>query len=311
MGKHGKTSSGLGGFMNGASIRFSGAKNGSGGADAWRDSLMQASKAMNNAGRAHSVGTELPEKNTIHKGVIISVKEYGAFVQIGEGLQFKDGLIHITGMGDRDTIDRVEDIVREGQLVWVKVNEVDPANGKYGLDLRYVDQRDGKDLDPLHKRPKKLPNNYIEVNQRRGATTVVSEKQEVKQSSVLLQLSQAASALRQSLEPQSQQKRAAPAAETAAAAPPKKKKKKMKKDGSSDISISLDSSDSSASEEVDESNLAEARKKAQEKLEKARKKLEKMKKKAEKSKKKKDKKKGKDKKKDKKKKQESDSESGS
>ncbi len=57
----------------------------------------------------------------IYEGTVVSIKDFGAFVQILPG---QDGLLHISEMSD-DFVDRVEDVVSIGDDVKVKVLEVD------------------------------------------------------------------------------------------------------------------------------------------------------------------------------------------
>mmetsp|Transcript_22262 Transcript_22262/g.40108 ORF Transcript_22262/g.40108 Transcript_22262/m.40108 type:complete len:269 (+) Transcript_22262:17-823(+) len=105
--------------------------------------------------RARTSGTKMPRENTVHQGTIVCVKEYGAFVQIGKGEKFKDGFLHIGNLPNPPGVERVEvveTVIREGDKVWVKARDLDEENGKYALDMRYVRQTDGKDLDPFHGR---------------------------------------------------------------------------------------------------------------------------------------------------------------
>jgi predicted RNA-binding protein with RPS1 domain len=170
MGKH--TNSGLGGFMSGNSIRFSKMKSGMGGADAWRDSL-QATAAANRGGapRPRTSGTKLPKEHTIHTATVVCVKEYGAFVQLGDGGTYRDGMIHISQTSCY--AEKVEDVLKEGQKLWVKVAEVTDDerwnDRKYQVDFRYVDQRNGKDLDPHNCKTHKMPDNHFQLLGRSSA----------------------------------------------------------------------------------------------------------------------------------------------
>uniref|UniRef100_A0A7S1QH01 S1 motif domain-containing protein n=1 Tax=Alexandrium catenella TaxID=2925 RepID=A0A7S1QH01_ALECA len=139
MGRH--TNSGLGGFMNGASIRFSKIKGGVGGADAWRDQLMN-SKPMNRD-RPRTTGTKLPAKLSAHKGTVVSIQPFGCFVQLGKGDEYKDGLLHISCITADERPERVEERLSLGDTVWVKVTEVREEEMKYSLDMRYLNQQDG------------------------------------------------------------------------------------------------------------------------------------------------------------------------
>lgn len=65
------------------------------------------------------------------EGVVRKVELYGAFVDIG--LE-RDGLIHISQLSDKP-VNRVTDVVKEGQKVTVWVTQVDPRQGRIALTL--------------------------------------------------------------------------------------------------------------------------------------------------------------------------------
>ena len=52
---------------------------------------------------------------------IVSIKEFGAFVEVLPG---KDGLVHISELADF-RVNKVEDVVKNGDSVWVKCIGVD------------------------------------------------------------------------------------------------------------------------------------------------------------------------------------------
>ena len=60
--------------------------------------------------------------------------DFGAFVTISPG---KDGLVHISQLADK-RVEKVEDVVKEGQTVRVKVDEVDKQGG-IRLSMKAVD----------------------------------------------------------------------------------------------------------------------------------------------------------------------------
>jgi polyribonucleotide nucleotidyltransferase len=72
-----------------------------------------------------------PEIGKIYRGKVRKVVEFGAFVEIMPGT---DGLLHISQMAT-ERVRRVEDVVREGDEVMVKVLDVD-RSGKIRLSLR-------------------------------------------------------------------------------------------------------------------------------------------------------------------------------
>jgi len=65
-----------------------------------------------------------------YTGKVVKVMDFGAFVELAPG---KDGLIHISNLS-KDRVNKVEDIVKEGQTVKVKVIEKQD-DGKIGLRL--------------------------------------------------------------------------------------------------------------------------------------------------------------------------------
>lgn len=71
-----------------------------------------------------------PEIGAIYKGKVVSIKPFGAFVEIAPG---RDGLVHISEL-DKKRVARVEDVVREGDAIIVKVMGV--KEGKISLSRR-------------------------------------------------------------------------------------------------------------------------------------------------------------------------------
>jgi polyribonucleotide nucleotidyltransferase len=71
------------------------------------------------------------EVGRIHLGKVKKVVDFGAFVEIMPGTE---GLLHISQIAEERTR-RVEDVLREGDMVLVKVIEVDPS-GKIRLSRR-------------------------------------------------------------------------------------------------------------------------------------------------------------------------------
>lgn len=67
----------------------------------------------------------------IYQGVVKRIADFGAFVEILPGT---DGLVHISQLVE-EKVQRVSDIVREGDMVWVKVLDVD-RQGKIRLSMK-------------------------------------------------------------------------------------------------------------------------------------------------------------------------------
>lgn len=71
----------------------------------------------------------------ILEGVVTNVAAFGAFVDVGV---HQDGLVHVSAMSDRFVSDPHE-VVRSGQVVRVKVMDVDVDRQRIGLSLRLND----------------------------------------------------------------------------------------------------------------------------------------------------------------------------
>ncbi len=72
---------------------------------------------------------EEPEVGALYEGVVKTIKEFGAFIEILPG---KDGLCHISKLADH-RVDKVEDVCAEGDIMLVKVMEIDEKTGKISL----------------------------------------------------------------------------------------------------------------------------------------------------------------------------------
>jgi uncharacterized protein len=70
------------------------------------------------------------------EGVVTNVAAFGAFVDVGV---HQDGLVHVSAMADRYVSDPHE-VVRSGQVVRVKVVDVDVDRQRIGLSLRLNDE---------------------------------------------------------------------------------------------------------------------------------------------------------------------------
>ena len=72
------------------------------------------------------------EVGKIYKGKVRKIMDFGAFVEILPGT---DGLIHISQL-DKDRVNKVTDILQEGDEVIVKVIDVDRKTGKIALSRK-------------------------------------------------------------------------------------------------------------------------------------------------------------------------------
>lgn len=73
----------------------------------------------------------VPEVGKVYKGRVVKIMQFGAFVNFMPG---RDGLVHVSQLAHR-RVERVEDEVKEGDEVEVKVMEID-AQGRVNLSRK-------------------------------------------------------------------------------------------------------------------------------------------------------------------------------
>jgi polyribonucleotide nucleotidyltransferase len=76
----------------------------------------------------------VPEVGQVYKGKVKTIVQFGAFIEI---LPNKDGLLHISEI-DWKKIKTVEEVLREGDEVEVKLIDIDPKTGKLKLSRKIL-----------------------------------------------------------------------------------------------------------------------------------------------------------------------------
>ncbi|NJO12848.1 MAG: polyribonucleotide nucleotidyltransferase, partial [Gammaproteobacteria bacterium] len=105
--------------------------------DIENDGTVKIASVDGKAGRAAVERIELitadVEVGRIYQGKVVRLMDFGAFVQILPG---RDGLVHISQISN-DRVERVSDKLKEGDVIRVKVLEVD-RQGRVRLSMRNV-----------------------------------------------------------------------------------------------------------------------------------------------------------------------------
>ena len=91
----------------------------------------------------------VPEVGQVYHGKVVSILEFGAFIEILPG---KEGLLHISEMAWTKT-EKVEDLLKVGDEVDVKLLEIDAKTGKMRLSMRALTEK---------------PEGYVEPKSNRG-----------------------------------------------------------------------------------------------------------------------------------------------
>ncbi|MEO6109451.1 MAG: polyribonucleotide nucleotidyltransferase [Candidatus Saccharimonadales bacterium] len=79
--------------------------------------------------------TEEAEVGKIYEGKVVSIKDFGAFINIMPGT---DGMVHISELS-HERVEKVEDVIHEGQMVKAKLIGID-ERGRLSLSLKDVEQ---------------------------------------------------------------------------------------------------------------------------------------------------------------------------
>jgi len=109
--------------------------------------------------------TKEPEVGDEYTGKVVKTTDFGAFVELKKGT---DGLLHVSNVGP-GRVAHIEDVISRGDVLDVKVLEVDKARGRIGLKL-VAKHEDGALVQPevLIERAKSAPPREREERPRGG-----------------------------------------------------------------------------------------------------------------------------------------------
>ena len=86
----------------------------------------------------------VPEVGQVYHGKVVSILEFGAFIEILPG---KEGLLHVSEIAWTKT-DKVEDVLTVGDEVDVKLLEIDAKTGKMRLSMRALTEKPEGYVEP-------------------------------------------------------------------------------------------------------------------------------------------------------------------
>jgi polyribonucleotide nucleotidyltransferase len=86
----------------------------------------------------------VPEAGTVYHGKVVSILEFGAFIEILPG---KEGLLHVSEIAWNKT-EKVEDVLKVGDEVDVKLLEIDAKTGKMRLSMRALQEKPEGYVEP-------------------------------------------------------------------------------------------------------------------------------------------------------------------
>ena len=109
--------------------------------------------------------TAVPEPGTVYHGKIVSILEFGAFVEILPG---KEGLLHVSEIDWKKT-EKVEDVLKVGDEIDVKLLEIDEKTGKMRLSRKALIEKPEGYVEPERRpRPERGPRRENDRRDNRG-----------------------------------------------------------------------------------------------------------------------------------------------
>ena len=102
-------------------------------------------EAMDKAIEMINAIVELPEEGKVYTGTVRSIMEFGAFVQF---MPNRDGLLHISEISWNRLADMEASGLKEGDVVEVKLIEIDKKSGKYRLSMRALQPKPEGYVEP-------------------------------------------------------------------------------------------------------------------------------------------------------------------
>ena len=107
------------------------------------------------------------EVGVTYTGKVTRIMSFGAFVEVLPG---KEGMVHISELADY-RVDKVEDIVKVGDEITVKVTEID-SQGRVNLSRRAVFEKEGARPNPRNtERPPRRQRDFRPPQRSRPMTT--------------------------------------------------------------------------------------------------------------------------------------------
>lgn len=102
------------------------------------------------AGNPWSNITTLYHPNDIVEGTIVKLMDFGAFVQLESGVE---GLVHLSEISE-EHIAKVSDVLKVGEVVKVKIGEINEKDRRISLSIKEAADRGYADLDKYNEEEK-------------------------------------------------------------------------------------------------------------------------------------------------------------
>jgi len=97
---------------------------------------------------------------TVHKGKVINLTQFGAFVELMEGI---DGLIHVSDLSWTKVVRHPKEVIEKGEKAEVRVLEISRENRRISLGLKQVEEDPWPELVKYFETGKKVKGEIIRV----------------------------------------------------------------------------------------------------------------------------------------------------
>ena len=106
------------------------------------------------------------EVDSIHEGIVKNLTQYGAFVQLEEGV---DGLVHISDMSWTEIVKHPKDVLNKGDKVKIKILDLSNQEHRLSLGIKQVTENPWENISEEYETGKKVKTTINEVSDK-GAT---------------------------------------------------------------------------------------------------------------------------------------------
>ena len=104
--------------------------------------------------------------DSIHEGIVKNLTQYGAFVQLEEGV---DGLVHISDMSWTEIVKHPKDVLNKGDKVKIKILDLSNQEHRLSLGIKQVTENPWENISEEYETGKKVKTTINEVSDK-GAT---------------------------------------------------------------------------------------------------------------------------------------------
>jgi predicted RNA-binding protein with RPS1 domain len=128
----------------------------------------RGNNTRNRSNNNNTAASEPAVLNSIHKARVTKLESFGAMSQLLDTHHY--GLIHLSQLALYH-VKSADEVVAQGDEVWVKIVAIQPESNKLSLSMKYVNQSTGIDLDPDQQQQAQDQQKKNKTNPETGSRT--------------------------------------------------------------------------------------------------------------------------------------------